>query len=195
MRATADAASSDTCSAVSYDVYRSDIPGEPGSVIASLPQATTSFTDTTAVAGQTYSYTVIARDTFGNEASTVTQRDVTTASEVPVFDGVRTVVLGERCDVAQLSWVAGRSMCQGRSLHYNVYRSATSGALGSLISEPKNRSPVSSGSYTTTSMPLDLIRFMTPWTLLLRKLSDPAFMMSRWMPTTRGSRATMSAAT
>jgi hypothetical protein len=141
-------AGSDSCSSVSYDVYRSEVPGEPGSVIASLEQSATSFTDTKATAGQTYSYTVIARDTSGNEASTVIQRDITTASEVPVFDGVRTVVLGERCDVAQLSWVQGKSMCQGRSLHYNVYRSAQAGELGSLISEPTNTVLRTAGSFS-----------------------------------------------
>jgi hypothetical protein len=42
--------------------------------------------------------------------------------------------------------------------------------------------------------PLALSRFMTPWTDEFLKLSGPAFMISRWMPTTRGSRARMSAA-
>ena len=46
-----------------------------------------------------------------------------------------------------------------------------------------------------TSMPLALTRFMTPCTLLERKLSEPDFMISRWMPTTLGARDTMSAAT
>ena len=36
---------------------------------------------------------------------------------------------------------------------------------------------------------------MIPWTLLDRKLSEPDFMINRWMPTTWGLRRRMSVAT
>ena len=39
-----------------------------------------------------------------------------------------------------------------------------------------------------TSTPLALIRFMIPWMLELRKLSDPSFITRRYIPTTCGSR-------
>ena len=40
------------------------------------------------------------------------------------------------------------------------------------------------GSYTTTGTPLAFTRFMMPRTELARKLSEPAFMVRRYTPTT-----------
>ena len=60
--------------------------------------------------------------------------------------------------------------------------------------EWKKCSSVSAGSYTITSMPLALMRFMMPWMLDERKLSEPAFMISRNTPTTRGRLAMISSA-
>ena len=67
-------------------------------------------------------------------------------------------------------------------------------ARSRITRDPKKRSSSSSGSKTMTSIPLPLIRFITPCTDEKRKLSDPDFIASRCTPTTRGLRAMMSIA-
>lgn len=79
------AASSDNVGVTGYQVYR-DSASTP---LASLSGSATSYTDTTAAAEQTYTYTVSARDAAGNTAS-ATSAPVTTPA---ASSGATTTVL------------------------------------------------------------------------------------------------------
>ena len=144
----------DTCSPITFDVYRSTAEGALGGVVASLPAGTTSWSDTTAATGTTYSYAVLARDAWGNRSTSVVQRTIATANQVPSFGGLRTVVQGSRCNEAVLSWVPGTSACAGAQLHYNVYRSATPGSLGTMISEATNHVLKNKGAFARATSAL-----------------------------------------
>jgi fibronectin type 3 domain-containing protein len=64
-----------TSTVIGYDVYRGTVSGGPYTKINSLVDATTTFTDTTVQAGQTYYWVVTAvnssnaQSTYSNEVS------------------------------------------------------------------------------------------------------------------------------
>ena len=54
---------------VGYNIYRGTVSGGPYTMINSTPNASTSYTDTSVTAGQTYYYVVTAVDGSGNESA------------------------------------------------------------------------------------------------------------------------------
>ena len=78
-------ASTDDVAVAGYDVLRDN------TVLASVPASATSFTDTTVLAGTTYSYAVRARDAAGNVSAQAMAGASTPAAATPLFsDGFET---------------------------------------------------------------------------------------------------------
>lgn len=112
--------------ATSYNVYRSTSPGSRGSLVGST--STASYSDSTAVNGTTYYYTVTAINSAG-ESPASTQSPAVTPTQPVVIPAAPTGVSAVR-SMAQVnvSWsaIAGVSS-------YRVYRSTTQGTRGPQI--------------------------------------------------------------
>lgn len=54
---------------VAYEIYRSEVEGQPGALITEVAVGITSLTDTSVFPNVAYYYTVVARDTAGNVSS------------------------------------------------------------------------------------------------------------------------------
>ena len=129
-----------------YTLYRSTTTGVLGSALSPSPGLSTNYTDTTAVNGTAYYYVVKASNAIGespasNEAS-ATPSAPATAPSAPQS-------LSATAGNAQvsLSWSAP-SLNGGSALTtYTLYRSTTTGVLGSALSP----SPGLSTNYTDTT--------------------------------------------
>ena len=129
-----------------YTLYRSTISGVLGSALSPSPGLSTNYTDTTAVNGTAYYYVVKASNAIGespasNEAS-ATPSPPATAPSAPQS-------LSATAGNAQvsLSWSAPSSNGGSALTTYTLYRSTTSGVLGSALSP----SPGLSTNYTDTT--------------------------------------------
>ena len=130
----------------SYTVYRSTTTGVLGSALSPGPGLSTSYTDTTATNGTTYYYVVKASNAVGeslpsNEAS-ATPSAPATAPSAPQSLGA---TAGN--NQVALSWSAPSSNGGSALTSYTVYRSTTTGVLGSALSP----GPGLSTSYTDTT--------------------------------------------
>ena len=84
-------ASTDNVGVTAYDVRRN------GTLIGS--PATAAFTDNTVVAGQSYSYTVTARDAAGNTSGTSTALPITAVDPDPALFSDNFTGLGPNFDI------------------------------------------------------------------------------------------------
>ena len=129
-----------------YTVYRSTTSGILGSALSPGPGLSTSYADTTAANGTTYYYVVKASNAVGE--SLPSNEDSATPS-APATAPSAPQSLGATAGNAQvaLSWSAPSSTGGAPLTTYTVYRSTTSGILGSALSP----GPGLSTSYADTT--------------------------------------------
>jgi chitodextrinase len=124
-----------------------------GAVIATVNAPTTSYTDSTATAGTSYSYQVLARDAASNTSPASPAASVTTpsaADTTPPTTPTNLVATAASATQVNLSWSA--SSDPSGIARYNVYRNGTlltSTATTSLADATASGS--SSYSYTVTA--------------------------------------------
>lgn len=113
--------------ATSYNIYRSTTAGEQGAQVGT--SSTTSYVDTTAVNGTTYMYQVTAVNAGGEGAASAQSAGVTPTLPPVTVPAAPSGVSATRDMVrVTVTWTAVTG-----ATSYNVYRSTTQGAQGTLI--------------------------------------------------------------
>jgi hypothetical protein len=112
--------------ATSYNIYRSTTAGEQGSRVGT--SSTTSYVDTTAVNGATYLYQVTAVNAGGEGLPSSQSAGVTPTLLVTMPAAPSGVIATRDMVRVTVTWTAVMG-----ATSYNVYRSTTQGAQGTLI--------------------------------------------------------------
>ena len=112
--------------ATSYNIYRSTTAGEQGSRVGT--SSTTSYVDTTAVNGTTYLYLVTAVNAGGESSPSSQSAGVTPTAPVTLPAAPSGVTATRNAEQVTVTWTAVTG-----ATSYNVYRSTTQGAQGTLI--------------------------------------------------------------
>ena len=129
-----------------YTVYRSTTSGVLGSALSPGPGLSTSYTDTTAANGTTYYYLVKASNAVGESLSS-NEAPATPSAPATAPSAPQSLGASAGNNQVSLSWSAPSSNGGSALTTYTVYRSTTSGVLGSALSP----GPGLSTSYTDTT--------------------------------------------
>ncbi len=118
-----------------YRVYRSltsPVDTTPGTEITSVQSDTLAYTNTGLTNGTEYFYAVTAVDTAGNQSSASAEKSATPTQAPDVTAPAAPVGLSAAAGDSKitLSWTAN---AEGDVAGYQVYRSASSGVLGTLL--------------------------------------------------------------
>ncbi len=125
-------ANAGTPSFTTYDIYRSTTAGVYGAPIASVDEVTTTYNDTSVVAGTPYHYVVKAVNTVGS--SPASNEVAGTATAVPSAPGAPTELVAEAgAGFNLLNWTAPTNAGTPSFTRYDIYRRTTSGSYGSPI--------------------------------------------------------------
>ena len=126
-------ANAGTPSFTAYDIYRSTTAGVYGAPIASVDEVTTTYNDTSVVAGTPYHYVVKAVNTVGSSLASNevagTPTAVPSAPSAPIG-----LVAKAGAGFNLLNWTAPTDAGNPSFTRYDIYRSTTSGDYGSPIS-------------------------------------------------------------
>ena len=133
-------------SLTTYTVYRSPTSGVLGSALSPGPGLSTSYTDTTAANGTTYYYVVKASNAVGESLSS-NEASATPSAPATAPSAPQSLAATAGNNQVALSWSAPNSNGGSSLTTYTVYRSPTSGVLGSALSP----GPGLSTSYTDTT--------------------------------------------
>ena len=116
-----------------YTVYRSTTSGVLGSALSPGPGLSTSYTDTTATNGTTYYYLVKASNAVGESLSS-NEAPATPSAPATAPSAPQSLGASAGNNQVSLAWSAPSSNGGSALTTYTVYRSTTSGVLGSALS-------------------------------------------------------------
>ena len=129
-----------------YTLYRSTTSGVLGSALSPSPGLSTNYTDTTAVNGTAYYYVVKASNAIG-ESPASNEAPATPSAPATAPSAPQSLSATAGNAQVSLSWSAPSSNGGSALTTYTLYRSTTSGVLGSALSP----SPGLSTNYTDTT--------------------------------------------